>query len=149
MLRRTLIVIFLAVLAIPVVASPCWACSCATTGDRDRDRHAHADGADLVFTGIAETTRIDDPSPNDGVSGDERIYTRFRVRKIYKGHPGRWVTIYTGTKGNSCRYTFKEGERYTVFAYEHKDEWNTNICSGTKRGGINPDNYGLPPGRRP
>ena len=142
-MRRTLIVIFLVAIAVPVVASPCWACSCAASGSPSEQRRGQARSADLVFTGVVQRERIDDPAPNDGVSGDERIYDRFRVGKTYKGHPGRWVTIYTGTSGDSCRYNFKKGERYTVFAYEHKGEWTTNTCSGTKQGRINPERYGF------
>lgn len=144
-MRRTLLVTFMALVAVPVVASPGWACSCAASADTTpgEERRGQARNADLVFTGVVKGERVDDPSPNDGVSGDERIYDRFKVGKTYKGHPGRWVTIYTGTSGSSCRYNFKEGERYTVFAYEHKDEWTTDICSGTKRGRINPERYGF------
>lgn len=143
MLKRTLIVIFLAVMAVPVVASPCWACSCATTGDRAADRRAQAENADLVFTGIAKSQRIVDPNPNDGYTGNEEVYTRFRVRRTYKGHPGRFVTVVTASNGAACGYDFKEGDRYTVFAYEEKDGFHTDLCSGTKRGRIDPDNYGF------
>jgi hypothetical protein len=142
-MRRTLLVIFMALVAVPVVASPCWACSCVSSGSEAENRHAAAQSADLVFTGVVQRERVHDPAPNDGVSGDERIYDRFKVGKTYKGHPGRWVTIYTGTSGDGCRYNFKEGERYTVFAYEHKGEWMTNTCSETKRGRINPERYGF------
>ena len=145
MLRRTLIVLLLAAISIPVVASPCWACSCsydsnATPAER---RRAQAKSADLVFYGRADNKYLVDPAPNDGLSGDERIFVRFRVKERYKGDPGRWVTIYTGTTGDTCHYHFKEGERYTVFAYKHKDRFETNICTGTKRGNINPERYGL------
>ena len=135
--------IFLAVMAIPVVASPCWACSCASSGDEAADRRAQARRADLIFYGVADRERIVDPSPGDGTSGDEIVYMRFRVRRTYKGHPGRWVTISEGSTGNSCRYNFREGQRYTVFAYKHDDRFHTDICSGTQRGNINPKDYGL------
>ena len=143
MLRRTLIVVFLATLAVPVVASPCWACSCASTGDPAQDRRDHAENADLVFTGVAQRERVVDPHPDDGYTGDESVYTRFRVRQTYKGHAGRWVTIRSNSSSAACGYDFQEGKRYTVFAYEHKDRFETNLCSGTKPGGINPHNYGL------
>lgn len=145
MLKRTLIVLFIAALAVPVVASPCWACSCSTAAGTSpqEEREGQANRADLVFTGVVTGESVHDPAPNDGLSGDERIFNRFKVKKTYKGHPGRWVTIYTGTSGSSCRYNFKEGERYTVFAYENKDRWETNTCSGTKRGNINPERYGF------
>ena len=143
MIRRTLIVIFLAVMTVPVVASPCWACTCAASGNEAADRRAQAENADLIFTGIAKKIRVDDPAPDDAYSGDEKIYVRFRVHKTYKGYPREWRWIYTGVYGDTCRYEFEVGDRYTVFAYKHKGEFNTNICTGTKRGRINPDNYGL------
>ena len=143
MLRRTLIVIFLAAIAVPVVASPCWACSCYTTGDPAADRREHAENADLVFTGIAKSQTVKDPTPNDGYTGDEQVFTRFRVGRTYKGHPGRWVTVATTSNEAACGYHFNEGDRYTVFAYEQRDRFHTNLCSGTKRGRIDPDNYGF------
>lgn len=136
---------FIATLTVPVVASPCWACSCVATAGTSpqEEREGEADRADLVFTGIVTGESIKDPAPDDNASGDEKIFNRFKVKKTYKGHPGRWVTISTGTSGSSCRYNFEEGERYTVFAYEHRDRWATDTCSGTKRGNINPERYGL------
>ena len=149
MIKRALVAIFLAVVAVPVFAAPCWACTCGSSGTPEDQRHSQAENADLVFTGIAKARRIKDPSPGDRISGDERIFVKFRVGKIYKGHPGRWETIFTGTAGDSCRYGFKLGRRYTVFAYEHNDRYVTSSCSGTKRGRIDPENYGLPRGHRP
>ena len=137
MLRRTLIVVFLVALAVPVVASPCWACSCAPSSRRE-----HAKRADLVFTGIAKSERVIDEGDPE-FEGDETIGTRFRVGKTYKGHPGGWVTIGTPANEAACGYDFEMGDRYTVFAYDEKDGYSTNLCSGTKRGGINPERYGF------
>ncbi len=131
------------VVAVPVTASPCWACTCASSGDAEADRHAQAEAADRIFFGIAKRTIVEDPSPDAGQNGDETIYVKFRVRKTYKGRPRDWVTINTGRSGGTCRYHFEEGERYTVFAYRQKRELHTNICTGTKKGRINPERYGL------
>ena len=138
MIRRTIIVIFLAVMTVPVVASPCWACSCV-----EQNRRQQAKNADLIFTGIAKQERVYDPADDGNNDGDETIYVKFRVHKTYKGYPRRWRTINTGMSGSTCRYYFEEGKRYTVFAYKQDGEFHTNICTGTKRGRINPDNYGL------
>ena len=146
MLKRTLIVIFMAVMTVPVVASPCWACSCAATTDPQADRERQAEHADLIFTGIAKSERVVDPTPNDGYTGDETVLTRFRVRKTYKGHPGRWVTIRSAANGAACGYDFDEGRRYTVFAREDRDGYETDLCSGTKSGRIDPERYGLASG---
>ena len=142
MLRRTLIVVFLVALAVPVIASPCWACSCATSGNPAQDRRDYAERADLVFTGVARSERVVDEGDPD-FDGDETIGTRFRVGRTYKGHPGRWVTIRSHVSEATCGYDFEVGARYTVFAYEEKDGYATNLCSGTKRGRINPENYGF------
>jgi hypothetical protein len=142
MLRRTLIVIFLAVMAVPVVASPCWACSCMAYESPREQRHSQARSADLIFTGVAKSQRVTDEGDPE-FEGDEMIGTRFRVGKTYKGHPGRWVTVETYVNGATCGYHFEVGKRYTVFAYEQNDEYNTSLCSGTKQGRINPERYGL------
>ena len=142
MLRRILIVVFLVALAVPVVASPCWACSCAASESPAKDRRAQAKNADLVFTGVAKGQRVSDEG-DPGFEGDETIATRFRVGRTYKGHPGRWVTVETYANGATCGYHFDVGTRYTVFAYEQRDGYNTSLCSGTKQGRINPERYGL------
>ena len=137
MLRRTLIVIFLAVLAVPVIASPCWACSCAP-----QDRRDQAKRADLVFTGVAKSEKVIDEGDPE-YEGDEIIGTRFRVGRAYKGHPGRWVTVGSHVNSATCGYDFEMGKRYTVFAYEQNDGYRTDLCSGTKQGRINPERYGF------
>jgi hypothetical protein len=142
MLRRTLIVVFLVALAVPVVASPCWACSCATSGNAAQDRRDQAERADLVFTGVAKSQRVTDEGDPE-FEGDEMIGTRFRVGKTYKGHPGRWVTVATYANGATCGYHFEVGKRYTVFADEQNGEYSTGLCSGTKQGRINPERYGF------
>ena len=143
MLRRLLLVAVMVAVAVPVTASPCWACTCASSGDPSEDRRRKARSADFIFTGVAKKVRVDDPSPGDGIGGDETIYVRFRVGKVYKGRDRDRATINTGRSGDSCRYGFEKGKRYTVFAYKHNRKFHTNICTGTKRGRINPDNYGL------
>lgn len=142
MLRRTLIVVFLVVLAVPVVASPSWACSCMTSGNAAQDRRDQAERADLVFTGVAKSQRVTDEGDPE-FEGDEMIGTRFRVGKTYKGHPGRWVTVSTHVNSATCGYQFEVGRRYTVFADEQNGEYGTGLCSGTKEGRINPERYGL------
>ena len=130
-------------MTVPVVASPCWACSCAATTDARADREAKAERADLIFTGVATSQRVVDPSPNDDYTGDETVLTRFRVGRTYKGHPGRWVTVGSASNGAACGYDFDEGSRYTVFARGDGDGYETDLCSGTKRGRIKPERYGL------
>ncbi len=143
MLRRLVMIVVMVAVAIPVAASPCWACSCASTGDPASDRRQHARNADVIFTGVARRVWADDPTPDDGVTGDETIYARFSVGKVYKGRDRNRAVINAGPAGNTCRFDFEEGERYTVFATRRKGELHTNLCSGTKKGRIDPDRYGL------
>ena len=137
MLKRIAIVIASVVIALPLLVSPAWACSCAPGTPRQ-----YARWADLVFTGIADHVWTE---PNDigTPRGDERTFARFHVETRYKGYPGRWVTILPGETGNTCRVRFKEGRRYTVFAYKSKGRFNTGSCSGNQRGRINPKRYGF------
>lgn len=137
MLKRIAIVIAAVVMSLPMLVSPAWACSCAQGTPRQ-----HARWADLVFTGIADHVWTE-PNETGTPVGDEQTYARFHVETRYKGHPGRWVTILTGTTGNTCRVSFKEGRRYTVFAYKHHARFETGLCSGNKRGRINPRRYGF------
>ena len=113
-----------------------------SSGDPAEDRRAQATSADLVFTGVAKGQRVSDEG-DPQFEGDEIVATRFRVGRTYKGHPGGWVTVSTFVNGATCGYDFDIGKRYTVFAYEQRDGYTTSLCSGTKRGRINPERYGL------
>ena len=142
MLRRLLIVCLMAGLAVPVVASPCLACSCFQEGTNAEHRRKQARDADLIFTGVAKSQSVVDEGDPE-FEGDEVMGTRFRVRKTYKGHPGRFVTVSSMRNEASCGVEFEMDQRYTVFAEERRSGYETNLCSGTKRGGINPERYGL------
>ena len=126
----------LAVGAVGATAQPCLACSCVPATPRQ-----HAKRADVVFTG--RVTWITVARDDNGLLGDERVRVRFAVGRRYKGRIRPRVRIHTGTTGNTCRFIFRKGKRYTVFAYRHEGRLMTNICSGTKRGRIKPDRYGL------
>jgi hypothetical protein len=133
----------LSLTALVATAQPCWACSCAPATSRE-----HAKAADVVFTGRV-TQIIVEPDDN-GLLGDEKVRVRFRVGRKHKGRVRPRVWIHTGTTGNTCRFIFRRSRRYTVFAYRYEGPLTTNICSGTKRGRINPDRYGFDrPGPRP
>ena len=139
MLKRVLIVTVMAVTALPIAASPAWACSCIRESRKDQARRA-----DVVFTGIAKDVWTEANEPGTP-KGDEERHARFHVGRRYKGHPGRWVTIDSGATGNSCSFRFEEGRRYTVFADHYRGRLVTNLCSGTKPGRINPERYGFEP----
>jgi hypothetical protein len=127
---------------IAMTASPCWACSCVETTKQEQ-----ADDADVVFFGKVRS--ISGGDADDGVLGDDNIRVRFRVRTVYKGKVQRLTTVRTNESGAACGASFKEGERYTVFADRNAKKLHTSLCSGTKKGNINPANYGLPEGYPP
>ena len=143
MMKRLLLVLVMVMVGTAVAAPPCWACSCAPSTKKQ-----DAKTADVIFTGrVQKITGID---YDNGSLGDDNAKVRFRVGKVYKGHPQRITRVYTNESEAACGYAFKEGKRYTVFANWHNDKKKTSLCSGTKQGRINPDNYslgnGYPPG---
>lgn len=65
----------------------------------------------------------------------------FKVDKLWKGRFGDEITMATGTKDNgdgtysssSCDYSFKEGEKYLVYAYGlAAEEMQARACTRTK-----------------
>jgi hypothetical protein len=133
-MKRILLAACLAASLVPFAAEPASACSCAFATPEE-----HADNARVVFTGRARSIERD-PS---------EITVRFRVNTVYKGNVDRRVTVVTASNSAACGCSFREGVRYTVFGSRRGDPIPTNLCSGTKKGGIDPDEYGLPPGHSP
>jgi hypothetical protein len=107
----------------------------------------YAKSADVIFTGRVRD--ISGGDSDDGTLGDDNFKVRFRVKKVYKSKVKRATTVRTNESEAACGYGFVEGKRYTVFAQKAKGKLSTNLCSGTKRGGIDPDKYGLPEGYPP
>lgn len=135
-MRRLIVAIVLATTSVPLMASPCLACSCSRSPDQSRQEHREdqARRADAVFTG--KVWRIE-------ASYDAPTKTYFFVEDAYKGTRRHRVTVTTDGR-SSCNYYFKEGKRYTVFGSGngHK-KFFTGSCTGTRRGPIDPDSYGL------
>ena len=135
-MRRLLVAGLMALGTAPLAAQPCWACSCVPYDTPRQERHAHARHADVVFTG---TTKRVETSPN----GDKLI-AYFAVEKAYKGTHRENLVIKTASSGSLCGYYFNDDTRYTVFGDgEGPRVYETNSCSGTKQGRIDPDRYGL------
>jgi hypothetical protein len=141
-LVRVVAVLALAFSGIAATASPCWACSCAADTPK-----GYAQRADVIFTGIAK--HVSGGDSDDGTYGDDNLKVRFRVKKVYKSKTTRITVVRTNESEAACGYTFVEGKRYTVFAQKAHGKLSTNLCSGTKRGRIDPDEYGLPEGYPP
>lgn len=142
-MKRLVAVMMLAVSGVALSASPCWACSCAPQTKKEQ-----AKNADVVI--FAKVRDIIAPAPDD-TDGDDNLRVKVRVRIVYKGKKiTRFETVRTNESGAACGYeTFVEGRRYTIFADKTDGKLFTHLCSGTKQGDINPDNYGLPDGHPP
>lgn len=136
-MKRVLVAVVMALAGTAVAAPPCWACSCASSTPKEQ-----AEAADVIFTGRVLKVRGGDA--DDGILGDDNVKVRFRVKKVYKRHPRRITKVFTNESGAACGFTFKKGKKYTVFADKSDGKKTTNLCSGTKRGGIDHDRYGLP-----
>jgi hypothetical protein len=143
-MKRVLVICLLAISGVAMTASPCWACSCM-----DQTKEEKAEGASHVFYG--KVVHIGGGDLDDGTYGDDYLRVRVWVKTVYKGkNIDRVTTVRTNESGAACGYeTFEKGKRYTVFADKDDGKLFTNLCSGTKRGNINPDNYGLPEGSEP
>ena len=135
-MRRLILATLLALGAAPLAAQPCLACSCVGYETPRKARHAHARHADVVFTGKTKRVELSE----DGT----RRFAYFRVEKAYKGTQRENLVIKTSSSGASCGFYFKDDTRYTVFGHgEGPRKYSTHLCSGTKRGRIDPDRYGL------
>jgi hypothetical protein len=113
---------FLILLAAPRVAV---ACSCFLNPPCQAFWNA-----DAVFTGVV--TSVDYPS--DRRPAQTHTETTFAVERGLRGADGS-VVIRGDARNtiNTCRFDFKAGERYIVFARREADgALTTNMCSGTK-----------------
>jgi Tissue inhibitor of metalloproteinase len=143
--KRLLVACVLAVSGIAFAAPPCLACSCAPG-----TKKGAAESADFVFTGrVNKIVHLQQNDSGGPVSGTHTVRVRFRVSKVYKGWVREFANVYTTSDGASCGYHFTKGEKYTVFAYKSGQKKWTGTCNGTKKGGIDHEKYGLPPGHPP
>ncbi len=135
-MRRLLLCLSIVSATITAPVGPASACSCILLTPKEKAKRA-----DVVFTG--RVLRIGEPS--DGL-----VVARFGVRVLFKGMVTRRVNVTTASDEAACGCRFRVGRRYTVFAY-HPDGGGlaTDLCSGTRRGRIDHDRYGLPRGTPP
>ncbi len=105
-------VAFLAIQSLPVAH----ACQCLGPGPV----YYVFQHSDVVFAGTV-------------VSIDWNLSTpiTFAVSHVWKGPSAATLRLHTSTSESSCGFTFREGEKYLVYAW-----WNgqlsTGLCSGTK-----------------
>lgn len=139
-MKRLAVALIIATGSVPLAAEPCFACSCAPREEgqsRQEYREEQAKNADVIFTGrVRRIEGSEDPGGS--------IEAYFRVGKAYKGTHRKRLIIETNSSGAACGYSFKDGKRYTVFGFgEGPKRYSTGICTGTQRGRIDPEKYGL------
>ena len=129
-LLTALAYLVLAVLTGVFLLSPRCASACQCTGppgSGDAER-ALAD-SEAVFSG--EVVKIDRPSPFK--SGAALETDTLRVSEVWKGPEQMTLEVHTALMGASCRYPFKEGQEYLVYAYTGKQGLEVDLCYGTQR----------------
>lgn len=137
-MRRLLIAMILATTSVPLMASPCLACSCVPPPRNQVEREEWAKKARAVFTGKVWNVK------GEYNTSYSTVRVRFFVEDAFKGTHKHQVTVRTPDNGAMCGYHFEEGKRYTVFAYDKGPKgFKTSLCSGNRRGPINPDDWGL------
>ena len=106
-----------------------FACSCETRSEplAEKVRKAKAE-SDAIFTGsvlsITENTT------------DEYISVELKVIEVWKGEIAQKVTVLSGLHDGNCRYPFKVGKLYLVYAhhstmYSRVKSLSTGICTRT------------------
>ncbi len=114
--------------------SDAWACECASGGPPCQN----AFQVDAVFAG---TVRSISPLPDDGPPlrpGEMRIPRTVRVEfdsvVPFRGNQASNVSVLTAGSGPACGYSFKQGERYLVYASRNTQGAGlvTGICSRTR-----------------
>ena len=103
--------------------------------------------ADVVFRGTV--TVIEPPITGLVISSADPISIRFAVDAVYKGVATRTFWVSTERSDASCGFELLVGRQYTVFARVSGDRVQTDICSGTLRGGLDPASVALPAGHAP
>src|SRR4030095_13364292 len=124
------------VVGVVILASPrgAAACSCGPSGPPCQNAFL----SDAVFAG---TVRSITPLPDNGPPlrpGEFRLPETVRVEfeqvVAFRGVQGATVSVKTAGSGPACGYSFKQGERYLVYADPHRDGsgLRTTHCSRTR-----------------
>lgn len=129
----------LALLLALLLPSAAWACSCIPPGSPEEE----ATRADHVFVGDVVSVR-----PIETISWWRRLLIRiglaeeapegppeyavsFRDVDAFKGARVAGFTVRTTDSGGLCGYPFRTGQRYVVYAREHRGVPYAGICSLT------------------
>jgi hypothetical protein len=93
--------------------------------------------ASVVFVGLVTKTSMVPakmrlpPNAVSATSTSGSTYAHFKVEEIFRGASVKEVEV--SGDGTTCDYSFKQGERYLVYAYQSPDgkTLHTTMCSGT------------------
>lgn len=125
------LVLAAATLLLPCVAANVHACQCR---ERQPPCAQYAE-ADAVFVGsVTNIAPADDPQSAAKADGEYRVAfekVSFRLERAFRGVEGDSVEMFDWM--TSCRYGFKAGGRYLVYAYldPKTRTLSTNACSRT------------------
>ena len=126
-------VLLLFVIVLLTPRGSAWACSCGLTGPPCQNTFQ----VDAVFSGVVRNITV---IPEDGPPlrpGEARFPRAFRVEfdviDTFRGIKGTTATVLTPGSGPACGYSFTQGERYLVYAYDRSGGLVTGICSRTRK----------------
>jgi hypothetical protein len=145
-MRRIYWYLLSAILYSLLTPSTGFACSCGDDASPEKTMAQRIlqskDKAKVVFSGkvVAQETIRATKTLSGNPTEVELFVVRFKVERWWKGNNTDEVILYTNKfrtfdgyeKIFSCDYSFKEGERYLVYAYEFEEQLHTDICTRTK-----------------
>jgi hypothetical protein len=103
------------------------ACSCGGMGSEQEQVRGALAGSGAVFAGKVESITKGEPTPRSGMPTNA---VSFRVSQVWKGPERETLQVSTPSQGPSCKYPFKEGQDYLVYARGKR--MNVNACGETK-----------------
>lgn len=98
------------------------ACSC----EEPSPPVTELEGSDAVFAGRVARVR------GAGLfSGESTIVATVQVDEVWKGPVRARLAVTTESDGAACGYPFERGQKVLVYAYEHRGDLETDLCSRT------------------
>ena len=130
-MNKIILYLFSITVLVILSSNEVFACSCIPSSDEplaEQVKKAKID-ADAVFTGkVLQITE----HPEDGY-----ISVKLEIMNLWKGNYSKEIMVSTGLNDGNCRYYFKTGETYLVYAYSTNmysspDILETTMCSRTR-----------------
>ena len=123
MVRRTLLVVVLALGGVLGAAPRAMACSCAGPPGDVLATIADADGA---FVG--RLVRTEDPTRGPVVSSGRTVHHHFEVEAVAKGDLGPTVIVDAAASGASCGIEARVGDRLGLVLRRGAGRWTSGLC---------------------